>query len=387
MTGRLRPGLWGLVVLLLAGCSLLSSEKDNTEPPAPLTPIRHAVRLQRVWHADAGAAVREAAVRLQPALDGGRLFAAGRKGRVTAFDADTGKRIWRRDTGRLLSGGVGVGDGLVLVGDSEGTVIALDWRDGSEVWRAEVGNEVLAPPVVQSGHVVVQVVGNRVLSLDAADGHREWRFEREAPVLTLRGTSTPLAVSDAVIAGLAGGRLVALTLDAGRLVWEQAVGVPRGRTEIERIVDVDAPPVRFGNLLYAAAYQGRVVALEGRSGRILWARKLSSHAGLAVDDRRVYVTGADSRLWALDRRTGAALWKQDGLRHRRLTRPVPWKDWLVVGDFAGYLHLVARSDGALRGRVKVSGGGIGAAPLAAGDRLYVQDRTGGISAYRIATGG
>lgn len=380
---RLLSGVMlALAVGAMSGCAWLRG-KDNAEPPAELTAFDASVRLESLWERDLGAGIGEQFLRLQPAVDGGRVFAADRKGEVSAVDAVTGKIIWETKTGIAVSSGVGVGDGLVLVGSSEAELVALDWNDGHEVWRATLTSEILAAPAAGSGKVVVQSVDGKLTGLNVADGTRAWVLDRSVPVLSLRGTSTPRLVQGAVIAAFDDGKLAVLDPERGLPAWETSIAVARGRSELERMVDIDAPPQIWGGTIYVATYQGHVAAVEGNSGRVLWSRDMSSAAGVGVDFGQVYVTDEDSNVWALERDNGASVWKQDKFQRRALTAPVPFGEYIVVADFEGYVHLLARYDGAIVGRERVDGKGVLAAPVVDGDTLFVYGNGGKLAAYRI----
>jgi len=372
-----------LAVALLNGCSWLRGGEDNVEPPAELKDITPTVTLDRLWAADVGDGIDEQFLRLVPAVDGGRVFAADHKGRVAAFEAASGKPVWEVKTGVHVTGGVGTGEGLILVGGSEAEVVALDWRDGSEVWRSQVSSEVLGVPAAARGLVVVQSVDGNLTALDAATGARRWVFDRSVPVLSLRGTSSPLLIESYAITGLASGKAVAVELARGLPIWETAVAIPSGRSELDRMVDIDAPLQLRGSQLYAVTYQGRVAALDGPTGRLLWARDISSAAGLGVDDRQVYVSDDQDQLWAFDRRSGAAVWKLDDFRRRQLTAPAVLGDYVVVGDYEGYLHVITRDDGRIVGRARVDSKGILAPPRVVDDVLYVYGNGGTLAAYAL----
>ncbi|MFN2308434.1 MAG: outer membrane protein assembly factor BamB [Gammaproteobacteria bacterium] len=383
MTQVVRLLLAGLLASALSGCAWLRGS-DNVEPPAELAEIQARVTLQELWRRDVGAGVAERFLRLRPAVDGGRVFAADHKGRVSAYDASTGEELWTARTGIEIAGGVGVGAGLVLVGGSKAEVIALDWRDGSERWRSRVSSEILSAPGVDPGMVVVQTVDGKLTGLNPEDGARVWVFDRSVPVLSLRGTSSPTLVQGAVIAGFDSGKLAVLDLARGLPVWEVSVAVPHGRSELQRMVDIDAPPRVWGGIIYVGAYQGRVAAVEGSSGRILWARDISTAAGLGVDFRRVYVTDENSQVWGLERDNGSGVWKQDRLARRALTAPVSFDGYVAVADFEGYVHLLAQDDGDLVGRTRADRKGV-LAPLTVSDGvLYVYGNSGTLTAYRLS---
>lgn len=371
-----------LLALALPGCAWLRGG-DNTEPPTELQEIEAEVELERQWSRDIGAGSGEKFLRLQPVVDGGRIFVVDHKGRVAAFEAATGEPVWERDTDLPLSGGVGTGDGLILVGSSEGEVLALDWRDGSEVWRARVSGEVLAPPQADRGMAVVQSVDGDVTGLDSATGERRWVFDRTVPALSLRGTATPTLVEGFAIIGQDSGKLAAVELERGLPVWETAISRPAGRSELERMVDIDSPPRIQGNAVYTVTYQGHVAAVEGNSGNKFWDREMSSAVGLGVDFRHVYVTDQDSRVWALDRRNGSAIWQNERLLHRRLTAPAALDDHVLVADLEGYLHALSRFDGALVGRTRVTGDPILSIPVVDGDMVFVYASDGTLAAYKL----
>ncbi|MGA7802507.1 MAG: outer membrane protein assembly factor BamB [Gammaproteobacteria bacterium] len=374
---------------LLGGCSTISGwfgGGSSGPPPAPLVELHTHVQLKTIWTTSLGDGAGGQYVQLVPAVDGSRLYAAARDGRVAAFDTKTGKRLWDADTKAHISGGIGLGDGMVLVGTNEAGIIALDEKTGKRLWQATVSSEVLSAPQAKSGVVVAQTVDGTVVGLSAKDGHELWVYDRSVPVLSLRGTATPTFFEGAVLVGFASGKMVALNLKNGELIWATTVAEPTGRSELARMVDIDSAPKVVGSVVYAVTYQGRVAAFNVANGNPIWARKMSSYAGLSVDGGAVYVTDADSDVWALDRTSGASIWKQDKLHNRALTAPTAFGSYLAVGDFEGYLHLLSKSDGSLQARIRVGKSGILAAPVVVGDTLYVYGEGGTLSACRV-TGG
>jgi outer membrane protein assembly factor BamB len=375
-----------VLVVLLSGCSSMSGflgGEDNAEPPAELQDLDDPVALKRLWSTSVGVGYDSQFVRLVPAATADRILAADRRGRVVAYDAESGKRLWETRTDAPVSAGPGVGDGLVLLGTSDARVLALELEDGAILWEAAVSSEVLSVPQIDRGVVVVQSVDGNVAGLDAIDGGQLWIYDRDVPVLTLRGTSTPAVGFGAVIAGFASGKLAALTIEEGFVAWETSVAVPRGRSEIERMVDIDGDPIIMGSAVYVASYQGRVAVVDAQNGNLGWTRDMSSHAGIGVDFAQVYVTDQDSSVWALTRESGGTVWKQDQLANRSLTPPAPFENYIAVGDFEGYVHLLSRYDGHLAGRVRVDGKGVSSRPLVVGDTLYVYGNGGTLAAYRL----
>lgn len=382
MKSILRALLLIALAIGLNACSWLRGE-DNTEPPAELTDIKARVELNKRWQRDIGSDIDEQFVRLRPALADGRIFAADRKGRVTALNSADGKELWQVKTGIAVSSGVGVGAGLVLVGSSEAELVALDMADGKERWRTVLSSEILSVPAAAGDIVVVQTVDGKLTALSATDGTRNWVADQSVPVLSLRGTGSPLLIQNAIIAGFDNGKLAVLDMQRGIPAWETSIGVAHGRSELERMVDIDSQPQVWGGVIYTVTFQGRVAAVEGNSGRILWARDMSSVVGLGVDFQHVYVTDEVSHLWALERTNGASVWKQDKLTHRALTAPVAFGEYVAVADFEGYVHLLARYDGEIVARARADSKGVLATPLVDGDTLYIYGNGGTLTAYSI----
>lgn len=368
--------------LSLGGCGLFpwfGGEKDPS-PPAELTPFAPQVGVQTLWTTKVGTGTRKRQLALIPALHGGTLFVADTDGGVASVSAADGRLQWQRQTKLPFSGGPGTDGRQLLLGTSQGQVVALSASDGSQAWSASVDSEVLSVPVIAGDLVVVHTLDDSVFGLEAATGKQRWRYLFPAPVLTLRGSSTPVVADSAALVGLSGGKLVKLDLAGGVPLWEVTVTLPSGRTELDRVADIDADPAIVGSTAYVGTYNGDLAAVNLVSGDILWRRTLSSHAGLAVDARDLYITDSDDNIWAAAPEDGAGRWKQELLRHRLLTAPAIIGDYLVVGDLEGWLHWLARKDGTLAARVKVANGAITARPLVADGRVFVYADDGTLAA-------
>ncbi len=377
-----------LLAGLLTGCSTLSDfgesilgGEDNSEPPTELEKLADEVRLKKLWSSNVGVGYDEQFINLVPGAGNNQLFVADRKGRVVAFDAETGKRSWAVKTEAAISAGPGAGEGLVLVGTSDGYVLALDALNGDLLWKARVSSEVLSVPRVDLGKIIVQTADGKIAALSGADGKQLWIYDRSVPALTLRGTSTPAVEHGVVVAGFSNGKLVALSADKGFAVWESNVAIPRGRSELERMIDIDGDPVIVGGAVYVTTFQGHIAVVNVQNGDPGWKREMSSHAGLDVDFSQVYVTDDLGQVWALTRSSGASVWKLEQLKHRSLTAPVSFDEYVAVGDFEGYVHLLSRYDGHIAGRVKVDSKGITARPRVLNNILYVYGNGGTLAAY------
>lgn len=366
------------LVFFLGGCA----SRSVREPPAPLPEFQPTAEVTQEWSADTGAGTKDF-LGLVPAVGDATVYAAGAKGRVSAFAADTGRRKWRTDLDVPVGGAVGLGAGLVAVGTRNGQVIALARDSGRKLWTATVSSEVLAPPAVGDGIVVAQSVDGRLFGLAAADGKRVWEYERSEPALSLRGTGAPVLAGDTVLAGFASGRIAALHAEDGRVLWEATVAQPRGSNEIERLVDVDGSPLVTADAIYAASYQGKLVSINPRNGNIIWSRDASTYTGIASDDKNVYLTNDRGYVLAFDRHSGASVWRQEALHGRRLNAPVVDGDTVVVGDYEGYVHWLARDDGHFVARYEAGSSAIRVRGVVAGATLFVAEISGTLSALRL----
>ncbi len=365
-------------LVLLAACS-----KDKAvDEPTELTELKPTAAVTRVWSASVGGGDDVLRLGLGLALRGERLYAAGRGGEVAAFDAGSGRQVWRVRTKASLSAGVGVDDTHVAVGSSDGEVILLGAADGNLVWRTKVGGEVLAAPALAPGAVVVRTVDGRLRGLALADGTELWQIDEQIPRLTLRGNAAPVVAGDLVIAGFDNGKVIAVSTGSGDTVWETPVIPARGRTELERLVDIDSAVKVLGEDVFVAGYQGRAAMLALDSGQIWWTRDLSSYRGVDVDDEAVYAATADGEVVALRRRSGVELWRQPALKFRKLSAPVVAGDFVAVADFAGIMHWFDKASGAPAARTSGLGGRVSNPPLASGGVVYVISDNGRISALR-----
>ena len=371
-----------MAALLLGACQTTSVGCGSPPGPKPaeLTPIQSKAAMRVLWQGNVGSAEKNVYF---PSKSGNVVYAVGAEGAVTGFDIARGTAVARIEAGQRVTGGVGGGDGLVLLGTPKGEVLAFD-RNGKSLWKAQLTGEVRSPPQAQQGIVAARTGDGRVFGLDAASGKQKWMYQRTTPTLSLR-THTGLVIErGAVFVGFPGGRLVGISLPTGNVGWDVVVALPKGTTELERVADIASLPVVDGQRICAVAYQGRVGCFDSARGTLIWARDVSSVAGIDVDDRNLYVIDEKSAVLALDKAGGASLWRQDKLAARNLSAPLAVGRFVVVGDFEGYVHLLSREDGSFAARVETDGSAIVAPPLALDLTTFlVQTRDGGIYAITI----
>ena len=373
-----------LAAMLLSSCGIFGGDDDEKElEPLELVAIETKINVKRLWSAKVGDEAEFLRIALRPAGDGNRIYAASRDGNVVAFDPESGRQAWRTQLETELSAGPGVGENLVVVAAADGYVIALDAATGGESWRSAAYGEMLSQPVVKGDTVVVLTIDNLLRGLSVFDGSERWIVEQSTPRLTMRGSSTPAVVGNTVIAGFDNGRLVAADMSDGKIEWESMLSPPSGRSDLERLADIDGQIAVVGQDIYAAGYQGRVAALASESGQVLWARELSSYEGVAADWNSVYTVNEQGEIVALSRRNGAETWRQASLLRREPTLPVPFSTMVVVGDLEGYLHFFSNVDGEPVARLRMGSEAISNEPVVVANRLYVQSDSGRIAAYAV----
>lgn len=377
-------------LLLLTACTSVTDLKadvterlfgrEMTNPPEPLAEIKQTATATLLWKAQLSPAGR---YEFSPIVEAGYAYAASEHGEIIKVDVTTGKELWRVNAGEKLSAGVGLGGSLVLVGTQSGYIVAYDLA-GKLQWKSKLSSEALSVPRYFDGIVIVRTGDSRMFGINANDGSRKWIYDRATPALTLRSTAGLVVDSGAVYAGFAGGKLVAVRADTGKLLWEAAVSQPKGVTEIERIADITSLPVVDGPLIYAVAYQGKVAAVDRTNGRIVWNRDISSLTGISAEDARIFVAHATGSVYALDYTSGKIFWRQAALKDRQLTTPVPMDSIIALGDVEGYVHFLSREDGALASRINTSDSPIMPhMALISRTSLLAQSRDGGLYAVQI----
>ena len=397
------------LVTLLAGCSAFGwlpwvgdddedeKEKEEELEPVELTRIEAEVDLETVWSEKIGKGTGRKYLRFRPAIAADRIYAADGYGMVEAIDRFTGDTVWearigeykrswnpidRRDPS-FVAGAVGYAHGMVLIGTTAGEVVALSAADGAEVWRVSVGAEILAAPSGGGDLVFVHTEDGRLLALEKDNGAVRWSYENPVPILMLRGSSMPVFANGIVYCGFANGMVAAIRAETGEPVWDHLVMLPEGRSELERMVDVDASPVVSGGLVLTVAYQGRLKALRAQDGMPVWEQEISSFLDLSIGTREVLVVDSDDTVLAFDQQSSAERWKQEGLLRRELSPPTVFGDYVLVADTEGYLHVLALDDGRFVGRRKIDGDGVRAPILIADDLIYVFGNSGKLVALKL----
>lgn len=383
----LLPGL--LSVTLLSGCSLFSGEEDVVKM-SPLPTVENQFTPSTAWDVSVGNGIGDFYSNLHPAYADSVVYAADRKGTVKAVNADDGKEVWSVNLAEkdgwfsrkpaLLSGGLTIAGGHVYVGSEKAQVYALDAGTGAIVWQTTAAGEVLSRPTASDGLVLVHTSNGQLQALDENSGVVKWTVNLDMPALSLRGESAPAVAFGAAIVGGDNGRVSAVLMQQGQLIWQQRISQATGSTEIDRLSDVDTTPVIVNGVVYALAYNGNLTALDLRSGQILWKRELGSVNDFIVDGNRIYIADQNDRVLALTTDGGVTLWTQSDLLHRLLTAPALYNGSLVVGDSEGYLHWINPEDGRFVAQQKLDSSGFLTEPVVADGKLLIQAKDGTVYA-------
>ena len=379
------------VFLSLSACSSFSwnplnwfGGDDEVNPPVELQAIQAEISLQTEWSVNIGNGQGSNYTEITPAIDGDLIFAASEDGDIAAIATDSGDVLWRKRLRTVITGGVGAGDGLVMVGTEQAEIVVLDQVTGDELWRKAVSSEVLSPPQTNGDVVVAQTVDGKLLALDIQDGNQRWIYETNLPALTLRGTSRPVITSTgAVIAGFSNGTLVAVSAADGIWRWEERVAVPEGQYDIDRVIDVDGDLLLDGNRVLASSYQGNLMAFDITSGRIVWGMEASSYHGLDRGFGNIYYCNDRSHIVAVRDNSNDVVWQNENLAYRAITAPTAINNYVAVADFEGYLHLLSQIDGRIVGRSRIDSDGVRSNLLVKDGWLYVYGNSGRLTALSL----
>lgn len=394
--------LWLVALLVLSACSGSSKKVYD-----PIPPIKSRVTIEPVWIAEIGSKLLRQHRQLGVLLHEDNIYVsnAAEEGEIEVLEKATGKRLWQKKLRVSISTRPVIFGDRIYFGTNDAQVFALNKNNGDVVWAVQVSSEVLSPPVGVDDKLIVQTIDGKISVLNVNDGSKIWVEASEVPPLTLRGTSAPLVIDGKVIAGFASGQLIAFELQSGKKIWEVAIAVPRGRTDLQRMVDIDGLFEAAGGEVFVVSYQGRIASISLDAGRVIWARDMSSFNGLVLSGNQLYVSDTDDNVWALDKRTGATLWRQDSLTGRDISAPVIMENLVVVADGAGYIHWMSQEDGSFVARhnlqltydsVFVDWGSdeerlernlaVSTPMIVADNRLYIRDNEGALTVYSIVSG-
>ena len=367
-------------LLIAVGCS----SDDVEDEPMELEDFDEEIEVIKVWDESIGDGSADQYLKLEPIIIGESIYAIDHFGILLALNKTDGEELWEVDYEEPVSGALGGDDSHLYFATYHGDIVAVDRVGGMEQWRVTLTSEVLSPPVSNGRQVVIQSIDGKVVSLNAQSGELMWRYDSNAPVLSIRGTASPVITDEFTITGFANGELVAFKNITGAPVWDAAVGIPKGRTELERLVDIDGQPVIKDDVVYAVSYQGKLSAIHLPTGKEIWSKQQSSYTGVDLGFGNVYVSTSDGVIVAYSQATRTEVWRQENLKFRQLTTPKAFGSTAVVADFEGYIHFLSQIDGRFMGRVHLDSDGVRSPMLMSGDMLFIYSNSGDLAAYKIA---
>ena len=366
------------MLIILQGCALFGGDDEDVQLPTELVEFDAVIEVDEKWDVSVGKGHEGLVLGLKPTTDGEQIYAASFDGNVIAFDTNRGRKVWKNNYDLNFTSGPTFKDGILVLGTNDGELIALDALTGEILWATTVSSEILAPVSIKDDKIFVRTVDGSLTALSKEDGTQQWLVNHKVPRLSLRGTSAPVNFANAVLSGFDDGKVSAYDVSNGTLLWETMLTSAGGRTEIEKIMDIDAPMVILGNELYVGSYQGALGAMALESGDIIWVTEASIYAGIAADDNAVFVSEADGTVMALSRFTGREIWKKENLLYRNPTAPVIMDDSIVIGDVEGYLHWLDKTSGEIQERINIGKSKISNAPLVLNNSIYVLTDSGNL---------
>jgi len=369
-------------LFFLAGCAKLGFEKDNTPKPTPLANFQPELSVRSLWSLNTGSGTGKNYLNLKPAVYDTAIYSVATNGQVNAANTHSGKLLWRTQLKLPISAGAGVNEDTVAIVSSNADVLALERDSGKVRWHKLASNEILTAPVIAENIILIKTIDGKIEAYDSYKGDVLWTYEHGAPSLILRASSSPAVQDNTVIAGFSDGKVTTFSLKDARLIWERPVALPAGATVIDQMVDIDSDPIIKEHVIYVVTYQGKVAALELKTGQILWQHDFSSYTGIAISNGAVFATDAEGNVWAFDQQNGSVLWKQAHLKHRWLTAPAANSNYVIVADGEGYIHWLDTQDGHFIARNKVDSAGIIATPLIINGIAYIQSKSGQLVALQ-----
>lgn len=385
---RIRLRWVGLFILLnIQGCTYLDNYwlgKDNTAIPGPLPALTSQVTWTPCWTVSLGKSVhkQDTYLRLKPALDGSLIYVASHQGLVKAINKTTGEVHWSKQQSQKLVSGPAVGENILVLSTDNAGIIVLNKQNGHELWRADVSSEVLSLPLIVDDQVIVKTVDGHLYAFNRQTGEKRWVIDHGAPSLILRASSSPVRFGDLAVVGFSDGKLDAVDLATGRVVWQRNIGYASGSSDVERLADISSDPIVRGDVVYLASFQGYMVAMSLKQGQFYWNKPASTYRNLAIDSKALYMTDAQDILWSINRNNGHVRWKQPALSARGVTEPVKMGRRLLVGDKTGFLHLLDVKNGEFVARHAL-GSPIIVGPLVSSDRIYVITASGQLQCFSI----
>lgn len=391
------PSLAGVAVVLPAAQANTSWTQAGGNATKAYGHLALAETPGAVFTAQVAGASNKQRLASSPVISDGKLFAVGTDGQVTAFDAQTGSRLWAyqselTDDTRpsAFGGGVSVVDGKIYGTDGAGNVYALDANSGAQLWKVKPGGPLRGSPTVAFNTLFVMSQDNQLFALDAANGALEWNESGSTTMAGVFGVAAPAAGQGTVVAGYTSGELVAYRYENGRSLWADALARTSISTQVGALSDIDADPIIDNGRVYALGQGGRMAAYELVTGQRIWELNVAGISTPAIAGEWIFALTDDARLLAIARNTGKVRWLTQLPRWRDeedKKGPIFWQGPVLAGNqlwavnSEGQIYRISTGEGSATLFTSVEQP-ISLAPVVANNTLYVLDDSGRISAFR-----
>lgn len=359
--------------------------KDNTPKPKPLEAITPTMGLVKAWSVPVGRAQKSKMhLEMTPSIKGNHIYTASTNGELKAIEQGSGKTLWSKPLATTLVSGPVVCNGYIAVTTDSSDLIIVKQVDGAQLWKARVANEILAKPLITNNKVVVKTIDGNLYAFNLTSGKQLWRAHHGAPDLILKASSRPALLNNTtLLTGYSDGKLDAVALDSGHVLWQRNMVTPSGASDVERLVDIDSDPIISGDNLYFASYQGYVGKLSMSSGELKWKKPASVFKNITTAGNSVYFTDSHDVVWSINKNSGSVNWKQEDLKARGLTEPVYSNNKLFLADATGLLHVLSAQSGKSLARSSV-GASVLLAPVVSGSSVFVQGTNGILNKYKVS---
>lgn len=379
--------LYALIMLNLSGCTQVDDYmlgKDNTPKPKALKPISSKQSFKQEWTTTVGKKQELSAyLKLKPSVQGNIIYIAEPNGTVEALDKNNGKIVWSRKLQDKIVSGPTLGRDYIALGTKNSKIIVLHQKNGTEAWQASITSAALSKPIIVNDKLIAKTIDGNLYAFKLASGEKLWMQEHGAPGLVLQASSSPVVMNDKfLLVGYSDGKLDAVDLQTGQLLWQRSVVYANGISEVEKLVDIDTDPIVQGNTVLLGSYQGYLGAFSLETGQFIWRKPASIYKNMAVRGDTLYLTDSHDVVWAIAKQTGLVKWKQEGLKARGLTEPVLIGNKLLVGDKTGMLHLLALKNGEFITHTSVQSP-VTIAPKVVGNKAYVLTANGNLTSYSV----
>ena len=345
------------LVLMLTSCSTMDSlrfwqnDEIDTDEPRDLISFSNQKFIEIEWKKSFEG--ENILGNFVPGFSSQKVFFSDSQGTVSSMNAIDGNILWTKELDFLASG-TSAGYGIVVVSDTKGNVIALTQDQGTILWKSNVKGEVLSKAAIDAKLVIVKTNSGELIALDKDTGSIEWSYRSKLPLLTVRGSSSPVILDDKIYTSFDNGRLGVFDLNSGFPLWDGAISYVRGVSELENLIDADSPPVVEGGLIYSTNYQGNLNIFDIAQQRSVWSYETSSFYSPVIIKGMLIIIEANSAIRSFAVQTMEESWLSEDYLNRDLSNAVSFKGDLAFGDFEGFVHIVDPLNGKTVAREKIS---------------------------------